>query len=111
TTFLKLRYIPSPHTLFKEIYKVTPGTILEIAAETGEIISEHSFHSIPETDTKIGKEEALEQYDYLLRHAVKRQLMADVPISMLLSGGVDSALIAKIIAENTSSDLQTYTAG
>lgn len=111
TTFLKLRYVPSPYTLFKDIYKVAPGTVLEIDVETGEIIFEHAFHTIPQTNTKINKDEALEQYDYLLRNAVKRQLMADVPVSLLLSGGVDSALIAKLIAENTSEKLQTYTAG
>ena len=111
TTFLKLRYVPSPNTLFKNIYKVAPGTALEIDIETGEILKEHAFYTIPKTNTKINKNEALEQYDYLLQKAVKRQLMADVPVSLLLSGGVDSALIAKIIAENTSDKLQTYTAG
>lgn len=111
SVFLKLRYVPSPNTLFKNIYKVAPGTLLEIEVESGEILSESRYHQVPETNPKINKNEALEEYDFLLKKAVKRQLMADVPISLLLSGGVDSALLAKLIAEISSDKPKTYTAG
>lgn len=110
-TFLKLRYVPSPNTLFKNIYKVEPGMILEIDAETGKILNSTSFQNIPKTRTKISTLEALDEYDNLLKKAVKRQLMADVPVSLLLSGGVDSALLAKLIKEETGESLKTYTAG
>ena len=110
-TFLKLRYVPAPNTLFKNIYKLNPGTILEIDLLNQEILNETYYHDVPTTNKKIQKEEALEQYDFLLKKAVKRQLMSDVPISLLLSGGVDSALLAKLVIEHSQSKLQTYTAG
>lgn len=110
-TFLKLRYVPSPNTLFKNVYKVEPGTILEIDGETGKILKSTSFQNVPKETIKISTEEALDEYDNLLKKAVKRQLMADMPVSLLLSGGVDSALLAKLIKEETGESLKTYTAG
>lgn len=111
TTYLKLRYIPSPFTFFKNVYKLEPGNIIEISLETQEIICQRSFSNVPAIDKNISKNEAFEEYDYLLRKAVKRQLMSDVPLSLLLSGGVDSALLAKLTYEVSNKKVKTYTAG
>jgi len=111
STYLKLRYVPAPHTLFKNIYKVDTATILCVDLESQTILEEKHFHHIPAKKVLISKNEALEEYDYLLKNAVKRQLMGDVPISMLLSGGVDSALLAKLITDVSNNKLKTYTGG
>lgn len=111
STYLKLRYVPAPHTLFKNIYKVETATILCVDVESQAILEEKHFHHIPAKKVNISKNEALEEYDYLLKNAVKRQLMGDVPISMLLSGGVDSALLAKLITDVSNNKLKTYTGG
>jgi len=111
STYLKLRYVPAPNTLFKNIFKVETASILEIDVTTQEIIKKSSFDNIPKPLKKISKEEALEQYDFLLKRAIKRQLMGDVPASMLLSGGVDSALLAKLITDVSNTNLKTYTGG
>lgn len=110
-TYLKLRYLPASHTFFKNIYKVKTATIITVDLTSQSIIEEKSFHNIPSINNKLKKEEALEQYDFLLKKAIKRQLMGDVPISMLLSGGVDSALLAKFIVDETNTNLKTYTGG
>ena len=110
-TYLKLRYLPAPHTFFKNIYKVKTATIITVDLTSQSIIEEKSFHNIPSINNKLKKEEALEQYEFLLKKAVKSQLMGDVPISMLLSGGVDSALLAKFIVDETNTNLKTYTGG
>ncbi|WP_053989921.1 asparagine synthase (glutamine-hydrolyzing) [Mangrovimonas sp. TPBH4] len=111
SSFLKLKYSPSPYTLYKNIKKVNPGCVIEVNTSSNKIISKFNFGKVPEINSKISESEALEQYDFLLRKAVKRQLMSDVPISMLLSGGVDSALLAKLAKEESDGDIQTYTAG
>jgi asparagine synthase (glutamine-hydrolysing) len=111
SSFLKLKYSPSPLTLYKNIKKLNPGSVIEVNTETKKIQSQFSFGKVSAINNKISEDEALEQYDYLLRKAVKRQLMSDVPISLLLSGGVDSALLAKIAKEESSGDIHTYTAG
>jgi asparagine synthase (glutamine-hydrolysing) len=111
STYLKLRYVPAPNTLFKNIYKVATASILVVDVESQSIIEEKPFHSIPVQNKSISKEEALEEYDFLLKNAVKRQLMGDVPVSMLLSGGVDSALLAKLIKDVSNINIKTYTGG
>ena len=111
TTFLRLRYYPSPLTPFKNIKKLAPGTIMQIDVGEKTIQSITNFYSIPKINRNIQVSEALEEYDFLLKRAVKRQLMSDVPISLLLSGGVDSALLAKLVTDMSSEKVQTYTAG
>ncbi len=110
-TYLKLRYVPAPDTLFKNVFKVATASILVIDVASQSIIEEKPFHSIPAQNKNINKEEALEEYDFLLKDAVKRQLMGDVPVSMLLSGGVDSALLAKLIKDVSNVNIKTYTGG
>ncbi|RSK41507.1 asparagine synthase (glutamine-hydrolyzing) [Mangrovimonas spongiae] len=111
TSFLKLKYSPSPYTLYKNIKKVKPGSVIEVNVSDKKITSYSYFGRVPEINNNISVKEALEQYDLLLRKAVKRQLMSDVPISLLLSGGVDSALLALLAKEESNSEIQTYTAG
>ncbi|WP_417237345.1 MULTISPECIES: asparagine synthase (glutamine-hydrolyzing) [Flavobacteriaceae] len=111
SSFLKLKYSPSPLTLYKNIKKVAPGSVIEVDTESKKILSQFHFGKVSAIDNNISEIDALEQYDFLLRKAIKRQLMSDVPISLLLSGGVDSALLAKIAKEESSGDIQTYTAG
>jgi asparagine synthase (glutamine-hydrolysing) len=111
TMFLRLRYYPSPFTMFKNIRKLPPGTIMQIDIGRKKILSTIFFGTVPQTNRKVSVAEALEQYDHLLRKAVKRQLMSDVPLSLLLSGGVDSALLAKLVMEEYSGEIQAYTAG
>ena len=110
-TYLNLRYVPAPFTLFKNIFKVETGTIIQVDLESQSILKQTNFSKIPLINKTITKNEALEEYDFLLKKAVKRQLMGDVPVSMLLSGGVDSALLAKLVVDQTNKNLKTYTGG
>ena len=111
-TFLRLRYNPSPQTLFKSVKKLEPGHYLSVDLTKPHTKAKPVFFSYkPGGKLNISEGEALERYDYYLRRAIKRQLMADVPISILLSGGVDSALLTKIAREVSNSNFQTYTAG
>lgn len=110
-TFLRLRYNPSPQTLYKNIYKLEPGHYLKINLTKVSPTTPVFYSYIPQADDTISKKEALEQYDLLLNKAVKRQLLSDVPISILLSGGVDSALLACLAQKVSGEKFTTYTAG
>jgi len=110
-SFIRLRYSPSPQTLFKGIYKLLPGHYITYNIEDNRM-SEPFFYSYKPDKTFTGSQaEALEQYDFYLRSAIKRQLMSDVPISILLSGGVDSALLTKVARDVSGNNFATYTAG
>lgn len=111
-TFLRLRYLPSPYTFYKNILKLEPGNILQIDIYDNLFkTSKINYHKISKVDNKITTNDALDIYEKKLVKAVNRQLMSDVPISFLLSGGVDSALLAKLISKDANYKLESYTAG
>ena len=111
-SFLRIRFCPSPQTLFKDIKKVEPGHYLKFNLNEDIQLNSNSFYSyIPRKNTKITFEEALDEYDFLVREAIKRQLMSDVPISIMLSGGVDSALLAHLAQEISGKKLDTFSVG
>lgn len=107
---LRLRYTPSPYTLFNEIERIRPGHIITYNISNNSTL--HSaFVNAPAVNRTIKFEEALEQYEYLFEQAIKRQLMSDVEIGILQSGGVDSALVTKFAAKHYPRRLKTFTVG
>jgi len=108
-SFLTYRYNPSPQTLFKNIFKLKPGEILEFNL-TGNYTLKY-FQSTPIVNEKISKDEAAEEYSRLLSKAVKRQLTSDVPVGLFLSGGIDSAAIGYFMNENNYKSFHTYSIG
>ena len=111
-TLLRLRFNPSPDTLYGAINKIQPGHYLEIdLAAQDLIVSSHSFlDSAPQTATIVSMPEVT-QYGQKLEKAVKSQLLSDVDLGILLSGGVDSAVIAALAKRNYSGNLKAFTVG
>jgi asparagine synthase (glutamine-hydrolysing) len=108
--FLRFRYTPSPLTLLKSVRKLAAGTCL-IVAEGEEPRVERYWNFSPEPLERVpSDDEAIEQLLELYSAAVKRQLMSDVPLGLLLSGGVDSALLLALMQKHGNS-WQTYTVG
>ena len=97
--FLQFRYTPSPLTIFKGIRKLAPGTML--IAENGECQERRWYNYTPTPfPTPKSEEEATEELLALYRGAVKRHLLSDVPVGILLSGGLDSGLLLALMNEN-----------
>jgi asparagine synthase (glutamine-hydrolysing) len=96
--FLRFRYTPSPLTIFKDIRKLAPGTML--ICEDGNCREErwYKFTRTPFLDHK-SEEEAAGELLELYRAAVKRHLLSDVPVGILLSGGLDSGLLLGLMNE------------
>ncbi|MCB0760354.1 MAG: asparagine synthase (glutamine-hydrolyzing) [Flavobacteriales bacterium] len=108
--FLKLRYVPAPHTIWKGISKLEPGHYLCI--ELNNLNYKKEFYSYtPNVEYNILEQDALVCYDEMLNRAVERQLLSDVPIAMLLSGGVDSGLLCHLAQELGGEKIDTFTAG
>jgi asparagine synthase (glutamine-hydrolysing) len=90
--FLRYRYTPSPLTLYKGIRKLSPGTMITYENGSSHIKRWYQFRPVPFSPPKTdhqAREELLEIY----KKAVKRQLISDVPLGLLLSGGIDSGLL------------------
>jgi asparagine synthase (glutamine-hydrolysing) len=108
--YFSRQYIGGETTIFSQIKKVRPGTWLDIGAD-GRIKEEVYWKLPPVSPKKISIEEAENQTDSLLRKAVQSHLIADVPVGLFLSGGLDSSTLLSYAAENTAQPLQTFSVG
>jgi len=107
--FLRFRYTPSPLTIFQGVKKLAAGTMLVV--ENGQFREERWYNFSPTPFAKIvSDQEAVEELFQLYRGAVKRHLLADVPVGILLSGGLDSGLLLALMNEH-GRDWPAYTIG
>ena len=107
--FLRYRYTPSPLTISHGIQKLAPGTFITMS--NGEIrTGRYDQYAPTPFDPMPSRAEAEEHLLFLYRKAVKAQLMSDVPLGLLLSGGLDSGLLLGLMLESGSS-YNTYTVG
>jgi asparagine synthase (glutamine-hydrolysing) len=107
--FLRYRYTPSPYTILKEVRKLAPGTKLVAQKGAYEVSRWYRFKPVPFAPVK-SSGEATEELLALYKQAVRRQLISDVPVGLLLSGGVDSGLLLGLMNLNGKS-WRTYTVG
>ncbi|MGD0222997.1 MAG: asparagine synthase (glutamine-hydrolyzing) [Terriglobia bacterium] len=107
--FLRYRYTPSPYTIIKGVHKLAPGTKLTIQDGSYQLSRWYRFQPTPFAPAK-SPGEAKEELLTLYKQAVKRQLISDVPVGLLLSGGVDSGLLLALMKLNGNS-WPTYTVG
>jgi len=109
---LNLRYVPSPYTLYDTVFKVRPGHYGVIDVNQLPLsISLRPYAKIHTKRLDIDFEEAIGEYGKRIQNAVRRQLMGDVDIGILLSGGIDSALISNIVSNGCNRSLKAFTVG
>lgn len=107
--YLSQRY-PSPDASpFEEISSLAPGTILEIAP--GGQRRRRFWEAPGPSEESISDEECIERLERLLREAARRQLVADVPVGLFLSGGLDSGTLASFVADACAGKLSTFSVG
>jgi asparagine synthase (glutamine-hydrolysing) len=107
--FLRYRYTPSPSTIYQGVKKLAPGTKATFENGKWEVSRwdrmPASAAAAPRSDAE-ATEELLDVY----RRALKRHLISDVPVGLLLSGGLDSGLLLALMSEH-GRDWPTYTVG
>jgi len=115
--YLRHNYIPAPHSIYKSIYKLPPGTLLTIRG-FGSDASPKPFWSAKRaaedglSNPFVGSEgEAVDQLNSLLNDAVSIRMEADVPLGAFLSGGIDSSLVVAIMQANSCRPVKTFTIG
>ncbi|EFK59782.1 asparagine synthase (glutamine-hydrolyzing) [Sphingobacterium spiritivorum] len=107
--YLDCGYIPSPLTIFEDVFKLQPGHTLSIDLnnKTKKIEKYWDLKEVETTTLTYG--EAKEQLHALIINAVKIRMQADVPLGSFLSGGIDSALVSAIAAKHSSVPINTFT--
>jgi asparagine synthase (glutamine-hydrolysing) len=117
--YLRLNYIPAPHTIYQGIYKLLPGTILALTDQrTGQspaIVPYWSAREVAEAGVRhafVGSEQdAIDQLDAMLRQSTRERMIADVPLGAFLSGGIDSSTIAALMQAQSRIPVKTFTIG
>ena len=117
--YLRYGYISAPHSIYRGIFKLLPGTILTIAdVRPGEVPEPRPYWSAAKHIESglehpfIGSDEdAIVQLEDLLRDAVGQQMQADVPLGAFLSGGIDSSLVVALMQSLSGRPVRTFTIG
>jgi asparagine synthase (glutamine-hydrolysing) len=114
SAFLRYSYVPTPATIFNGVEKLLPGCILSVAQGGAPAIK--PFWRLGDAVTKarhaiLAADEATDVLDELLRDAVRRRMIADVPIGAFLSGGTDSATVVALMQACADRPVRTFTIG
>ena len=104
--FLMFEYLPGSASGWTGIHKLAPGTILSF--HNGQVSIDRYWQPRMQTQPDVTEAEATEKLDALLSDAVRRQVVADVPVGVFLSGGLDSSLITALAAR-AAPDLTAFT--
>lgn len=117
-SYLRYGYVPGPHTIYRNVRKLPPGTLLTLRdnnATTVEPIAYWSAldaalsaHAQPFTGSD---EDAANALESLLLDAVSKECIADVPLGAFLSGGIDSSLIVALMQKQARHPVRTFTIG
>ena len=124
---LRHNYIAAPHSIYRGLRKLEPGTVLTLGAgdvakastDTSLLASHtHAFWSAREVATagmadrlRLPDAEAVDELDLLLRDAVALRMEADVPLGAFLSGGIDSSLVVALMQAQSTRPVQTFSIG
>jgi len=109
--FLAFNSIPAPLTIFREARKLPAGHVL-VREESGATSLERFARPGPRSDLRDDDEaELVEELRARLRDSVRAHLVSDVPVGVLLSGGVDSSVLAALAAEESAQPLRTFSIG
>ncbi len=107
--YAALGYVPSPHSAFKGIRKLPPAHFLEFRAGRIEVKRYWELSYIPKL--RIGAREAQEEVVRRLTESVKLRMVSDVPLGMLLSGGIDSSAVVALMSRLTPGRVKTFSIG
>lgn len=108
--YLSLRYVPGPQTMFKQIFKLQPGHLL-IFDRNGIRIKKYWDVEYCRSQSRSAAEYC-EDFRALLEEAVRLRLMAEVPLGVFLSGGIDSSSVLAMMAKTSASrKIKTFSVG
>lgn len=114
---LRFNYIPAPYSIYEGIFKLEPGCIatVSLTRQTPEIDRYWSVSSAATAGVAQPFEgtvnEAIDALEKTLKHSIKQQMVADVPLGAFLSGGIDSSTVVALMQAQTTRPIKTFTIG
>ena len=110
-SFLAFQYVPGVETAVKNIFRVPPGNILIAENGTVKLREYWSIRKIVNSGEDNSPDQAVERMGHLLEESVRLRLVSDVPLGVLLSGGLDSSSITALISRGGVKSIRTFSAG
>ena len=114
--FMRHNFIPAPHTIYQGVQKLEPGSILTLPWRGEPRISRYwdaravAIEGIA-SPIKGSDRELTDRLEATLQDAVKRRMMADVPLGAFLSGGIDSSTVVALMKSANAGPVKTFTIG
>lgn len=109
--FFQYTYIPSPFSIYQDVFKVRPGHFLKVSSNGN--MKDQCYWELKRNKefAFLSYEEAKEELRKRLTESVKKRMRSDVPFGAFLSGGLDSGTIAALMAQNSEKPIRTFTIG
>lgn len=109
--YLDCSYIPSPYSIFNDVYKLPPGNnlIIDLGNKTHKV--EEYWNLNPVIASNLSYNEAVEKVHNLFEDAVRIRLNSDVSFGSFLSGGIDSALVTSLASKISKDKIKTFSIG
>ena len=114
--FLQYGNIPTPHCIFENAYKLSPGHTLTIDLKNGKVApviskywSVYDAYNLPKQT--ISFEEAKKETEKIIKSACEYRMISDVPVGVFLSGGYDSTCVTALLQKDRTVPLKTFTIG
>ncbi len=107
--YLALRYVPAPRTLFRSVRQLPAGHKMVVGDDGLEIERWWRLRYAPKLPVTLGQ--AADEVEDLMRTAVERRLVSDVPLGCFLSGGLDSSAVLSFMAELSDEPVRTFSIG
>jgi asparagine synthase (glutamine-hydrolysing) len=116
SAFLRCSYMPAPLSIYRGVHKLEPGRILTIAPGIAPVIKPYwTLADVVENGIEhrldITDSDAVGRLDELLRDAVGRRMVADVPLGAFLSGGIDSSTVVALMQAQSDRPVKTFSIG
>ena len=115
--YMRYSYVPAPHSIYKGVMKLEPGTILTVSPEDNAHTVEKYWNALDvvrrgaECPFEGTVAEITNNLDTALRKSISQQMMADVPLGAFLSGGIDSSAVVALMQAQSSRPVKTFTIG
>jgi len=129
--YMRYMYVPTPYSIFKDIYKLEPGCILQIDGDSlcsspknppfapfkHESLNIIQWYSLSNVAKNVGKsvikkeDEAIHRTEKILLESVSSQMISDVSLGAFLSGGIDSSIIVALMQSVSDNPIKTFTIG
>jgi asparagine synthase (glutamine-hydrolysing) len=115
--YLRFMYVPAPFSIYEGIFKLMPGTILTFDPATRQLETSTYWSARDAAERGMenryrgSEEDAARELEPLLRDAVRIRMIADVPLGVFLSGGIDSSLVTALMQAESATPVRSFSIG